>query len=1076
MKPSSLAFSTSMLSLIVFATTESFAASTWTNAGGNGDFYTEANWDSDPNTAGTQAPANGSIDAGSSITENLIISASSITGVSSAPILDGSSLDLLNGASLTMSNGTGIGSTTTASSPVTLDGSTMHAMFLARINLQITGSSTLTLDGPGNPVNSSTINFLTPTDATLRFTGESISNVRSEHLSKITLDGQSVTEGVDVEIIDLSGVTTVRLLNTDTDNDNLPDSWEIQYFGDLSRDGTGDFDNDNLTDSEEYNLGTRPDLTDTDGDTLEDGDEHLAGLDPNKKDTDGDLFEDNVETDTGFFLSASDTGTDPLNKDTDGDRIPDGVEYARGFNPLDSSNYPQMPNIILILADDLGYGELGSYGQQKILTPRLDQMAAQGMRFTQFYCGSAVCAPTRAMLLTGKHSGQAPIRNNGEVGNGYQTPLPAGSTTIATMLKQAGYATSCIGKWGLGGPGTTGEPKQQGFDHFFGYLGQVQAHHYYPSYQWRNDDKVILSQTLASQLGTTVDVTGANNSTGFDNLSLSLANKNNDGNVHSHDLQTKEAMDWITAHQSEPFFMYLAYPIPHVSVQAPAHIDDLTDADGIVFTNDRNGKGGRTCVDEFYPVDTNTGLRPFGAPIYHNGSGHYTYTDDKRHEYAAMISAMDRDIGRIVDLLESLNLDDNTLIIFTSDNGATFLGEVDRTYFDSMGGLRGAKGNLYEGGVREPFIAWWPGKIPAGQVSDLVGHHDDLMATFAEATGTTHAPDTTGRSILPTLLGNSADQISRDTFYWEFSNSSNWTRTLRKGDWKLHRVTNKSTGARSYELYDLSTDITESNNVVNANPSIKDELERLMDAEHSPAPISTFFRPTDEFQTHSGVTVSFDTLGFSLSGTGQVITPLTEDISGPASFDLTTSRGGGFAFGSGDNFANMIQVSTASNLFTLSYNGQSTSATYPSGDPSTVSIKLTWNPETSTVTADFNGTQLQLVLSTPPALIDYISYSVNGGSSSFNSATVSLPLPAFDLTQLTPQISGDQLMLHYHRNQSGSYIYEFSDTLASDSWTTLSPLREQPVNLFGNQQSVMSSFIIREDKPKRFYRVRYVTP
>lgn len=1070
---------TSSLSTLTFTLLPlvSQAASTWTNAIGDGDFYNEGNWDSDAITAGTQSPANGSINPGSAITEDLIVSGSSISGIGSAPDLNGSSLQLLNNASVATSNGIGIGNLTSNYSPVSLENSSMHVMFLAKINLQITGTSTLTLDGGGNPVNTSSINFVSPTSGTIQFTGETIYNVRSEHLSKITLDGQSVTEGVDVEIVDIGGVTTLRLLTIDSDNDNMPDAWELQHFGNLARDGSGDFDNDDLTDLEEYNLGTNPTLEDSDGDTLTDGDEYISGLNPNNKDTDGDLFDDNVETATGVFVSENDTGTNPLLKDTDGDRIPDGVEYKRGFDPLNAANYPQMPNIILILADDLGYGELGSYGQQKILTPRLDQMAAEGIRFTQFYCGSAVCAPTRAMLLTGKHAGQAPIRNNGEVGSGYQTPLPAGSTTIASMLKQNGYATSCIGKWGLGGPGTVGEPSQQGFDHFFGYLGQVQAHHYYPSYQWRNSQKVILSQTLANQLGTNVDIAGSDNSTGFDNIALSLANKNNDGNVHSHDLQTKEALDWISSHQNEPFFLYLAYPIPHVSVQAPGHIDDITDGDGLVFTNDRNGNGGRTCVDEFYPVDANTGQRPFGAAIYNAGSGSYTYTNDKRHEYAAMISAMDRDIGRIVDLLDSLGLDDDTLIVFTSDNGATFLGEVDRSYFNSLGGLRGYKGNLYEGGIREPFIARWPGKIPAGQVSNLVGHHDDLMSTFAEVTGAAHAADTTGRSILPTLLGHAAEQTPRDTFYWEFQEGSNWTRALRKGDWKLRRATNTSTGARSYELYNLATDPTESSNVAGSNASIVAELERQMDAEHAPAPISNFFRPTDEFQTQSGVTVSFNNIGFTLSNSGYVMSPLAQDITSPVSFSLTATRGGGFAFGSGSTFANMIQASTSGNLFTLSYNGQSTTASYPSGDPSSVDISITWNPDTNTVSANFNGTELQLVLNAPPALIDYIAYSASGGSSSFSIATVSLPLPPFELTQLTSEITSNTFQFDYLRKKSsGSYIYERSDSLTSDSWTTVSPMREQPLNLFGSQQSVRTSFPIRSGEQKCFYRVRYQAP
>lgn len=1055
----------------------------WTGNNDGTSLYTEANWQLSSGT-GTLV-----INPNTDVNHDLVVDSGTpggSGGASNALQLGSSGTLTVNGGTFRMNTGSGAG---IRNGTITVNGGTLITQFVANNAQVVLGNGTIEFHGAGNPVNTSGINILAGASGSLHFISESPANVRSEHLAKITVAGATAVENTNIFLNDDGSGGTLVTGVLDSDFDQMTDSWEIINFGDLSHDGTDDsIDNDGLTDLEEFNAGTDPKDDDTDDDGIKDGAEVSAGTDPTKSDTDGDGLADNVETNTGTYQSPTDTGTDPLDANTDNDRGADGVEVARGFDPTDPNSHPDLPNIILILADDLGYGELGSYGQTKILTPKLDDLASEGMRFTNFYCGSAVCAPTRAMLMTGKHAGQCYIRNNGEVGNGYQTPLPENTETMATMLKQAGYKTSCIGKWGLGGPGTTGEPLNQGFDHFFGYLGQVQAHHYYPAYQWRNQERAYYSSTLASTNGATVDVPGASNDTGFDNLSLSLANKNNNGNVHSHDASTKEAMDWITANKDTPFFLYLAYPIPHVSVQAPGHIDDLTDGDGIVFVNDRGGNGGRTCVDEFYPVNGATGLRPFGAPISHPGSGHYTATADKRHEYAAMITAMDRDIGRIQDLLESLGLTDDTIIIFTSDNGASFLGEVDLTYFNSNGGLRGAKGSLYEGGIREPFLIKWPGKVAPGTVSNLIAHQDDLMSTLAEITGTVHAADTTGRSILPTFLDvNTDQQEGRDYLYWEFSSDGGWSRAVRRGDWKLLRVINKTSGAVvREELYNLATDPSESTDVSGAHTGIVDELLRLMQGAHSVSVESKFFRPKDEFLIQSGVTLSHNALGMRVAGTGHVLASSLEDITGQVKFKMTinpaasgSNRNGAFLFGEGSNVANMIKVEIddSGGNYIISHGSDTVSTAITGGPHDMYAIEVEWDPATSKVKLTHASDTLELTLTNPPAKIDHLGYAVNNTTTDFKPATICIDTPVINSNALFQRAVNGNFILTYVRSldATGTFECEQSTDLTPLGWSLATPLRVQPRTGYGNVQMVDVEFVdvTSTAGPRIFYRVKY---
>ena len=369
------------------------------------------------------------------------------------------------------------------------------------------------------------------------------------------------------------------------------------------------------------------------------------------------------------------------------------------------------PNIIYILADDLGYSELGCYGQTKIKTPNIDKIAAEGMKFTQHYSGSTVCAPSRCTFLTGLHTGHAHVRGNKGRPVVGQLPIPAETVTIPQLLKEVGYATGCVGKWGLGGPDTTGLPNKQGFDFFFGFLDQWRAHNHYPTYLYKNNEKFLLNnhdfkshQRIKEPFKTDAEW------------------KKFQGKDYAGDRMGEQCLEFIKQNKDNPFFLYFASPVPHVSIQIPD--DSLAEYDG---------KFPET------PYLGTMGYLPHPKP---------------RAAYAAMITRMDRDVGRIMKLLKELGIDDNTLVIFTSDNGPTFNGGSDSKFFESAGPFKGLKTEVYEGGIRIPFIARWPKIIAAGSTSDHLSAFWDMMPTFTELAGAKTPKNTDGISMLPTLLGN----------------------------------------------------------------------------------------------------------------------------------------------------------------------------------------------------------------------------------------------------------------------------------------------------------------------------------
>ncbi len=437
------------------------------------------------------------------------------------------------------------------------------------------------------------------------------------------------------------------------------------------------------------------------------------------------------------------------------------------------------PNLVFVMADDLGYGEVGCFGQTKIKTPRMDRMAAEGMRFTQWYAPAPVCAPSRACLIAGLHGGHAAVRDNREVQPEGQHPLAAEAPGLARMLQGAGYDTAMIGKWGLGAPGSSGEPGRQGFDAFFGYLCQRQAHHFYPDHLWR------LTPGAASRDVVRVGL---------------LDNTKTTGTAHAQDLFRDEIKAFVagrSARKDRPFFLYLPLTLPHLALQPPA--EDLA------------------AYRDAFPETPYTG-----------GKGYLPHPTP-RAAYAAMISRFDADIGVLLDALAPAGLDQDTLVLVSSDNGPTHdVGGVDTGFFASAGPLRGRKGSCYEGGVRVPTIARWPGRTPAATTSTHVGIHYDLVATFAALSGATAIPND-GVDASQVLLGKAAS-VARPHVYWDFPGYGGW-QAVRVGDLKLVRR-NLGKGPPIEELYDLATDPGESHDLAAARPDDVARLARIAAAEH----------------------------------------------------------------------------------------------------------------------------------------------------------------------------------------------------------------------------------------------------
>ncbi len=434
------------------------------------------------------------------------------------------------------------------------------------------------------------------------------------------------------------------------------------------------------------------------------------------------------------------------------------------------------PNIIFIMADDLGYGDLGSYGQSMIKTPNIDKMAREGMRFTDFYAGSTVCAPSRSALLTGMHTGHTRIR-----GNAAEATLTPADTTLTQVMKDAGYQTGVIGKWGVGPEGSPGLPGKKGVDYFYGYLDQIRAHNYYPEWVWENDTRDSLDNVVEL-----IPETYARN----------IGGVAREKNTYIQDKFMEKTLDFIDRHQDSTFFLYLAFTLPHANNESAYF-----------------GLSGMEIPD----------------------AGAYAEEDwpEAQRQHAAMISRLDRDVGLILNRLKELGIDENTLVIFTSDNGPHEEGGADPEFFHSNGPLRGIKRDLFEGGIRVPMIARWPGHVEPGTTCELPSAFWDIMPTLGQLAGGS-PPAADGISLVPSLLGQ-GDQPRHDYLYWEFA--AGWIgdqQAVRMGDWKYIRKQLPG-GETETWLFNLESDESEQTNVADEHPEVVARMDSLLREAHEPS-------------------------------------------------------------------------------------------------------------------------------------------------------------------------------------------------------------------------------------------------
>lgn len=454
--------------------------------------------------------------------------------------------------------------------------------------------------------------------------------------------------------------------------------------------------------------------------------------------------------------------------------------------PLQNMAQQKKPNIIFIIADDLGYGDIEPYGQELIKTPHLVKFAKEGMRFTQFYSGTSVCAPSRSSLMTGMHTGHTFIRGNKEIQPEGQYPISASTYTIAEALKKAGYATGLFGKWGLGPMETEGDPLKHGIDRFYGYNCQRQSHRYYPTHLWDNEKKVMLEGNTDLKKATT----------------------------YAPGLIQEQALQFISDNRERPFLLFLTYTLPHAELLMP---------DNNIYQYYK----GRFPEKEYKGNDYGEGATDAG----------YTSQPFPRATFAAMVTRLDIYVGQVMQKLKDLGLDENTIVFFTSDNGPHTEGGADPEFFNSAGGLRGVKRDLYEGGIRIPFLVRWPGKIKAGVDNNHIGAFWDIFPTFTQIAKTETPNNLDGISILPAL--RSSKQKQHEYLYWEFHEGGG-RQAVRSGNWKAVRLNVFDKNKTTVELYNLNKDPHEKQNIASLYAEIVKRMIMLMDEAHTASEIFPF--------------------------------------------------------------------------------------------------------------------------------------------------------------------------------------------------------------------------------------------
>lgn len=447
--------------------------------------------------------------------------------------------------------------------------------------------------------------------------------------------------------------------------------------------------------------------------------------------------------------------------------------FAVVAGTADTTRCQRPPNVVYILLDDAGYGDLGCYGQQKLKTPNIDRLAAEGMRLTQHYAGSTVCAPTRSCLMTGQHTGHTPIRGNGRAPDAPENVPPVGGdvVTVASLLRDEGYATGGFGKWGIGGPGSDSDALALGFDHFTGFYNQAFAHDYYPRWLWRDGEKLELDRSR-----------------------------------YAHDVYFDDALAFVREHRDGPFFCYLPVIIPHAAMQAPDEYHER--------------------FRKLYPqFDDQVGS--------YRGDARTTRVQNPIAGFAAMMTRLDDDVGRLLDLLDELGIADDTLVLLSSDNGPHHEGGHDPEFWDSNGPLTGTKRDLTDGGIRVPLLARWPGKVAKGSTSDLISAHWDLLPTLCDLAGATTPDGVDGLSMLPTLTGEGTQQ-QHDYLYWEFYEAGG-KRALRMGRWKVVQNAMNQPEPSPIHLYDVEQDLAEQHDVATDHPDVIELARRRFAEAHTPS-------------------------------------------------------------------------------------------------------------------------------------------------------------------------------------------------------------------------------------------------